>query len=249
MEYFSADSKMAQRAPTQVVCKGLDSMTGKIRCYSTDKTKITALYHDDTNGHVDVNTGALYVRSLTGVTHLGPPTAEHNTNVYGDVINLKCYSSGGGEITAFAVDFNGGVRLPTHTSYGSVGTDGLGYINNLSDAAVKSDIQYLTETTDAVGAIKQLKPATFRYLSDPRHERLGFIAQDVENVIPWAVDGKKLRFEPKQDDKGNVLLDEEGQPILTDKPRYRTLDTTAIISTLCLAVQQLTARLEALEAA
>lgn len=68
----------------------------------------------------------------------------------------------------------------------------------------------------------------------------------METNLPWAVDGKKFEYEFQRDASDNVVYDPEGAPVLdTSKPRYRGLDTTAIVATNTLAIQRLLAMLGA----
>jgi hypothetical protein len=63
----------------------------------------------------------------------------------------------------------------------------------------------------------------------------------VEQHIPSAVDGKKYEYEFKKDEEGKVILDEEKNPVLNyDNPRYRGLNTTAILAHTVKALQELT---------
>jgi hypothetical protein len=76
---------------------------------------------------------------------------------------------------------------------------------------------------------------------------LGFIAQDVEQCIPLAVDGKKYEWQwiptengaPTFDAEGNMLYqtDKDGNRII----RPRGLEDRAIIAMQTLAIQQLAA--------
>ncbi len=70
---------------------------------------------------------------------------------------------------------------------------------------------------------------------------LGFVAQDVETVIPDAVDGKKYEYDFLRDASGRYILDASGKPIEDpDKkePRYRGLSYNAITTTVVKAMQE-----------
>ena len=107
-----------------------------------------------------------------------------------------------------------------------------------SDRRIKSNIEYITQE-DSISKIMSLKPATFEFNLDPGVKRYGFIAQDVETIIPEAVDGKKYDYYFIKDNMNNVVLDENGDPTLdTSNPRYRGLDHNAILANLVSAFQQ-----------
>ena len=74
---------------------------------------------------------------------------------------------------------------------------------------------------------------------------LGFIAQDVEQHIPLAVDGKKHEYQWEVDAGGKPLVDENGQlvyKVVANRNkiiRLRGLSDRAIIATQTLAIQEL----------
>jgi hypothetical protein len=83
---------------------------------------------------------------------------------------------------------------------------------------------------------------------------LGFIAQDLEQDIPLAVDGKNYEWQweeedgkPKFDANGDIVykLDADGNRIV----RPRGVSDRAIIATQTLAIQELSKKLDAKSAA
>jgi hypothetical protein len=96
----------------------------------------------------------------------------------------------------------------------------------LSDLTTKENIQYLDTTkTNYTGlsAIKNLQTASFSYKDTPTVTTVGFIAQDVEKVIPKAV-------------------------ITSEEDSLKRMDLMPVVATLVNAIKELTARVEALEA-
>ena len=88
--------------------------------------------------------------------------------------------------------------------------------------------------------VLSLKPALFEYINDPGNKRCGFIAQDVEEVIPVAVDAKKYEYQFQRDSDGKIKLDENNQPLLDyNQPRYRGFDNIAITAYTVGAIQEL----------
>jgi len=106
------------------------------------------------------------------------------------------------------------------------------------------------ETYDepSIDKIMKLKPSYYNWIegTDKRKE-LGFIAQDVEDIIPEAVDGKKYEYEWEKDKEGKPILDASGNLQFTDTPRYRGLLDRPIIAVLVKAVQELKMEIEALK--
>lgn len=97
-----------------------------------------------------------------------------------------------------------------------------GTITQGSDARNKVDIEPMTEGLNAVLA---LQPKSFAWEKTPERQQWGFIAQDVEEVMPVAV-----RLIEGQENESSLAL-----------------DTTPIIAALVNAVKELAAKVEALE--
>lgn len=98
--------------------------------------------------------------------------------------------------------------------------------NTTSDYRLKENVQPLT---GALARVALLKPCTYTWKSNGETSE-GFIAHELQEVVPLAVSGVK------------DALDEEG------KIKPQGVDTSFLVATLTAAIQELTARLEALEA-
>ena len=123
---------------------------------------------------------------------------------------------------------------------GTVSTrNGTGELYVSSDIRLKNSIEYFTESS--LDKILQLKPCTFKLNGDEYGVYEGFIAQDVETVIPNCIDGKKYPYQFVLDEEKKVVLDEEGKPVMDQtKPRYRGLNQASILAHLVKAIQELT---------
>ncbi len=105
----------------------------------------------------------------------------------------------------------------------------------LANPAIVSDQQFKTNLDSiqsAMDIVKQLKPRTFEYINDahfsfPAGRSYGFIAQDVEQVIPELV--KETVAPPTIDSMGNQIL----APL-----PYKTLNYQGIIPVLTKAIQE-----------
>jgi hypothetical protein len=144
------------------------------------------------------------------------------------------------------------IRFPTYTN-GSLSITSGGVLSSSSDKRLKMNEQPLIPS-DSLQKIMNLQPKSFEWIADPGRTEIGFIAQDVEIVIPDAVDGKKYEYDFIRDGassgvEGVIRLDENGIPILDEtRPRYRGLNQCAILSTLVSAFQELVQKNNALEA-
>lgn len=117
----------------------------------------------------------------------------------------------------------------TLTSRGSITYNrGAGQVayNITSDYRLKEDIKPLT---GAVNRIASLKPSTYK-LKETGSACEGFIAHELAEVVPMAVTGTK------------DAVDADGKPV------YQAVDLSKVTPLLVAAIQELTARVEALEA-
>jgi len=112
---------------------------------------------------------------------------------------------------------------------GGTGVWGAGAYVNGSDKRLKKSIA--TYTDNALDLVNQMRPVTFEYVegySDDRATQVGFIAQDLQEVL-----------------QGKEYLD----GIVKDDAEHLNVAYQSLIPVLTKAIQELTARIEALEAA
>jgi hypothetical protein len=120
--------------------------------------------------------------------------------------------------------FNGAAHL-TIASDGTVS----GELNDTSDIAFKKNITTLTSGLDNINA---LNPVNFTWKAnidrgDGTRKSMGFIAQEVETVLPDIVNGED--YDPVKKDEG------------------KSIHTGGLVAQLVKAVQELSAKVEALE--
>jgi len=114
----------------------------------------------------------------------------------------------------------GSISLPTGSSTTTA-------FNTSSDYRLKQNVDY---TWDATSRLKQLKPARFSWISDDDNTLVdGFIAHEVSDIVPEAVAGEKDAV----DDDGN--------------PEYQGIDQAKLVPLLVKTIQELEARITALE--
>jgi hypothetical protein len=95
-----------------------------------------------------------------------------------------------------------------------------------SDYRLKEEVVLMT---NALAKVAQLKPCTYKWKSNGEAAQ-GFIAHELQEVVPEAVAGVKDE------------LDEDG------KPKYQGVDTSFLVATLTAAIQEQQATIEALTA-
>ena len=97
-----------------------------------------------------------------------------------------------------------------------------------SDHRLKENVDY---TWDATTRLKQLKPARFNFIVDADNTVDGFLAHEVQAVVPEAVDGTHNEV----DDDGNAVM--------------QGIDQSKLVPLLVKTIQELEARITALEGA
>ena len=121
---------------------------------------------------------------------------------------------------------NGGVRAHRFTQTGG------GYQND-SDRRLKDNINKLNDKF-GIEFINKLNPVEFVYKREPQYKKFGFIAQEVSSSL--------LEYNMNMDNSTIVQCDEN------NKDKTLTIDYTEFITPLIKSVQQLSARIEELEA-
>ena len=100
---------------------------------------------------------------------------------------------------------------------------------SISDRRLKTDIQPISESLDR---ILKLEPKNFSWIENNEKDT-GFIAQDVEKVIPEVV----------QETKGFVSIDSNEK----EDTKYKTISYSKLTIYLVDAIKELTKRVEDLE--
>jgi hypothetical protein len=103
----------------------------------------------------------------------------------------------------------------------SVTTTATAY-NTSSDYRLKQNVEPMV---GGLAKLAQLKPSTFEFKAEPDVKVDGFIAHEVQSVVPQAVNGEK------------------------DGEEMQGLDMSKLVPVLVAAVQELAAKVEALETA
>ena len=106
------------------------------------------------------------------------------------------------------------------------GTTAVSY-NTSSDYRLKENV---VAVTDGITRLLQLKPSRFNFIADPDRTVDGFIAHEVQTVIPEAIHGTKDE------------VDADGNPV------YQGIDQSKLVPLLTAALQEAIAKIESLEA-
>ena len=240
------------------------------------------MFHDGTDSHLLNSTGDLIINSAASdediifkVNDGGSSTETARFDASFDAFVLRdgggaAVSAGKLEINASGSSYNLIALKTTRTSTGtnfieffnSSGTNA-GEINHNGSTTVNystsSDYRLKENVTydfDATSRLKQLKPARFNFIADPDVTMDGFLAHEVKDIVPIAVNGDKDEikkwnkeeiergFAPDGASEGDNKLDDDGNPI----PKYQGIDNSHLVPLLTKALQEALTRIDTLEA-
>ncbi|QPZ53598.1 putative tail structural protein [Pelagibacter phage HTVC100P] len=143
------------------------------------------------------------------------------------------------------VQFLGSGQVGSITTNGSTTTYGTS-----SDYRLKENI---VEITDATARLKQLKPKRFNFIADADTTVDGFIAHEVQDVVPEAIYGEKDAMKTEEYEVTPAVLDEDGNVITEavmgtrEVPDYQGIDQSKLVPLLVKTIQELEARITQLE--
>ena len=108
----------------------------------------------------------------------------------------------------------------------SVTTTATAY-NTSSDYRLKENV---TAVTDGITRLQQLKPSRFNFIADPDKTVDGFLAHEVQAIVPEAITGEK------------DAVDDDGNPV------YQGIDQSKLVPLLTAALQEAIGEIESLKA-
>ena len=121
----------------------------------------------------------------------------------------------------------------------TVTTSSTSYVTS-SDYRLKENV---VGVTGASARVQQLNPVRFNFIADPDTTVDGFLAHEVQDVVPEAITGTKDATETVDvhDEDGNVTGQEE-------RPVYQGIDQSKLVPLLTAALQESLGKIETLEA-
>ena len=120
------------------------------------------------------------------------------------------------------------IRVLCLSEVGTIGvTTSSTSFNTSSDHRLKENV---TDLTGATTRLKQLNPVRFNFIADADTTVDGFLAHEVQTVVPEAITGTHNE------------VDEDGNPV------YQGIDQSKLVPLLVATIQELEARITALEA-
>jgi len=200
---------------------------------------------------------------LSGAIHLGG-TAPANRKLYSQSANYPqqnymtsssvnyptlqlrtAYATGGQ--TATQIDFRNGADTAVGTITSTVSSTAY---NTSSDYRLKENVVDLTGATDR---IKQIPVHRFNFIADPDKTVDGFLAHEVQEIVPEAITGAKDAMRNEEYEVTPAVLDDDGN-VVTEAvmgtrsvPDYQGIDQSKLVPLLVATIRELEARITALE--
>lgn len=198
----------------------------------------------DSSGNVRINTTGALVSGTEKVTIAGG-----SSSAYDACLTLKsAYATGGTGVNG--VYFLNNINNPA----GYIGWNGTttSYVTS-SDYRLKTAVTY---DWDATSRLKQLKPARFAWIDDGDDAVPvdGFLAHEVQTVVPEAITGEKDGMRDEEYEVTPAVLDDDGNEVTPavmgtrSVPDYQGIDQSKLVPLLVKTIQELEARISALEA-
>jgi hypothetical protein len=229
------------------------------------------------------NTNGALIFATRGVTTDTAPTERLRISSGGDIFMGGISADPSNTVfgSAFVVDTAGRMVLKQSLNRSTVGaiqeyysTSGAagqilvtGNTTNFSGTSDYRLKENVTPITDALSRVNQLKPSRFNFIADTNTIIDGFLAHEVQDIVPIAVSGKKDAMKDEEfvltpmveavtDEEGNVITEAVEAVMQTRTvPDYQGIDQSKIVPLLTAAIQEqqtiidsLINRLEALEA-
>jgi hypothetical protein len=209
----------------------------------------------DSLGNLGLNTGSSTGRA-TGIgmeiLHVGADTSATLRLTGENGASAESFSeiTHAGDVRHMNFKHNGATRLQIDAN-GGVLVDG-GSVGTVSDSRVKKDIEDLS---DGLSIVKQLRPVKFKYKGNTEYYNgddktyHGFIADEVKAIAPQYITEVTNKIYDDEYDGSNIVdFDEElKDKKFTSVDDFKTMSQTDLIPMLVKAIQELEARITALE--
>jgi len=106
---------------------------------------------------------------------------------------------------------------------------------------------------DATTRLKQLRPSRFNFIVDPDTTVDGFLAHEVQDIVPEAITGVRDEMQEEEYEVTPAVLDEDGNVVTEavmgtrEVPKYQGIDQSKLVPLLVKTIQELEARITTLE--
>ena len=232
---------------------GTTSPDNKLHVYNTIDGFISK-FTGGTSSNINIG---VFASNSSGFGSIGTQSA-HRFNIFTDGTDRMGIKSNGqidfaspGTPNQSGISMFGGTNGGIMYMYRPVGQNGdiirfqtaissnastrVGYINTTSSATTYNSAsdyrlkENVTKITNALDRVSKLKPSRFNFIIEPKNTVDGFIAHEVQKIVPEAVTGVKDEI----DENGNN--------------HYQGMDNARLVPLLTAAIQELEARIKILE--
>jgi hypothetical protein len=138
------------------------------------------------------------------------------------------------------------------SNVGAISTNGsTTTYSTTSDYRLKENV---TDIADATTRLKQLNPVRFNFIADADTTVDGFLAHEVQDIVPEAISGTKDGMRDEEYEVTPAVLDDDGNEVTPavmgtrSVPDYQGIDQSKLVPLLVKTIQELEARITALEA-
>jgi len=214
----------------------------------------TRTFNIEQNGYglrfVDVDAGSAERMRVTAAGDVLIGTQTKETTGTGVVLqpagNITVGNNAGGSGFEFHAFRRSGGQVGSITQSG---TTSVSY-NTSSDYRLKENV---TPNWDATTRLKQLNPVRFNFIADADTTVDGFLAHEVQDIVPEAISGTKDGMRDEEYEVTPAVLDEDGNEVTPavmgtrSVPDYQGIDQSKIVPLLVKTIQELEARITALE--
>jgi len=176
------------------------------------------------DAHLDLGSSGNRFKDLhlSGNVTQGTTPSSSAAGAFTEAVGRTTYSSGSGTGGFSNLKFiNGNGTVGTVTTSGSATA-----YNTSSDYRLKENVVAMSGATER---LKQLKPSRFNFIADADTTVDGFLAHEVQDIVPEAISGTK------------DAVDADGNP------EYQGIDQSKLVPLLVATIQELEARIAALE--
>jgi hypothetical protein len=183
---------------------------------------------------------------LSGNATHGTTPSSSAAGAFTEAVGRTTYSRGSGTGGfGHLIFINGNGTVGTVTTSGSATA-----YNTSSDYRLKENVVAMSGATER---LKQLKPSRFNFITDPDKTVDGFLAHEVQDVVPEAITGTKDAMRDEEYEVTPAVLNDDGS-VVTEAvmgtrsvPDYQGIDQSKLVPLLVATIQELEARIAALE--
>jgi len=212
---------------------------GYERTTSYDRGKMHFLQENTGNSDTVTLADSVMTIQPNGNVGIGTTSPNYKLDVNGEInasddintTNAKIFASKNGDVAGI---FNRNTSTGNVVLWRYANTQVGSVVVNLSSTIYLTSSDYrlkknIVEMTGALDRVNQLKPKRFNFIADENTTVDGFLAHEVQDIVPEAIHGTKDE------------IDEEGNPV------YQGIDQSKLVPLLVGAIQELQKRIEILE--